>query len=107
VVTRDCSFNASGIVSATSLETALTVARGDALRRRADEVVVIGGTEIFQQTMALADRLEITHVHCVPAGDTFFPTIEAALWREVARSDHRAGLQDDADFSFVTYRRLT
>ena len=81
----------------------LTVARGDALRRGADEIVVIGGTDIFAQTMPLADRLEITHVHARPEGDTFFPPIDPKLWREAARSEHPAGPQDEAGFS--SYRR--
>ena len=54
---------------------------------------VIGGTDIFAQTMPLADRLEITHVHARPDGDTFFPPIDATQWRAVARSDHPAGPQ--------------
>ena len=74
-------------------------------RRGADEIMVIGGTDIFAQTMALADRLEITHVHAQPEGDTYFPPIDPKHWREVARSEHPAGPQDDASVSFVTYER--
>ena len=68
-----------GVVVARSLDAALTAARGDALRRGADEIVVIGGTDIFAQTMPLADRMEITHVHARPAGDTYFPPIDATV----------------------------
>jgi len=105
VVTRDPSFNAVAIVTAMSLDAAMAVARGDALRRGADAIVVIGGTDIFKQTMPLADRMEITHVHARPEGDTYFPSIDAARWRAVARSDHPAGPQDEAAFSYVTYQR--
>ena len=56
-----------------------------------NEIVVIGGTEIFAQTMALADRLEITHVHVQPEGDVYFPAIDPKLWRETARSEQPAG----------------
>ena len=55
--------------------------------------------------MPLADRMEITHVHARPAGDTYFPPIDATQWRAVARSDHPAGPQDEAAFSYVTYAR--
>jgi dihydrofolate reductase len=55
--------------------------------------------------MALADRMEITHVHARPDGDTHFPSIDAVEWREVVRSDHPAGPQDEATFSYVTYGR--
>jgi dihydrofolate reductase len=105
VVSRDSGFASQGVVVAGSIEAALAAAREDALGRGADEVVVIGGTDIFKQTMPLADRLEITHVHARPAGDTYFPPIDASQWREVARSEHPAGPKDEAGFSYVTYAR--
>ena len=98
-------FAAPGVVVAATLDAALTVARGDALRRGADEIVVIGGTDIFQQCMSLADRMEITHVHSRPEGDTYFPPIDATEWHASARSDHPAGPRDEAAFSYVTYTR--
>ena len=105
VVSRNGDFAAPGIVVAGSLDAALTAARGDALRRGVDEVVVIGGTDIFEQSMALADRIEVTHVHTRPTGDTHFPPIDASRWREQARSEHPAGPQDEAAFSYITYVR--
>ena len=106
VVTRDWAFKPQGLVMATSLDAALAIARDDAKRRGANAIMVIGGTEIFAQTMPLADRLEITHVHARPEGDTFLPAIDPAIWRETARSEHAAGPNDDADFSCVTYVRV-
>jgi dihydrofolate reductase len=105
VVSRNGDFAVPGIVATGNLDAALTTARGDALRRGANEIVVIGGTDIFAQTMALADRLEITHVHARPAGDTHFPPIDATVWRETARSEHPAGPKDEAAFSYATYVR--
>ena len=106
VVTRDKAFAAAGVVIASNIESALAVARGDALRRGANTVAVIGGTEIFAQTMPLAERLEITQVHARPDGDTHFPEIDRTIWREVDRSEHPAGPKDDAAYSHVTYIRL-
>lgn len=105
VVSRDPGFAPDGVVVVRDLEAALDAARDDAQRRGADEIAVIGGTGIFAQLMPLADRLEITHVHAQPAGDTYFPPIDATQWRAVARSDHPAGPQDEASFSYVTYAR--
>ena len=96
VVSRDVGFAASGIVTARSLDAAFAVARAEARKSAADEMVVIGGTDIFAQTMPMADRLEITEVHMEPDGDTFFPQIDPVAWREVARSDHPAGPRDQA-----------
>ena len=105
VVTRDAGFRAAGAVVTTLLADARMVATGDALRRLATEIAVIGGAEIYTQWMEYADRLEITEVHAKPAGDTYFAAIDAAVWEEVARVRHSAGPDDSADFSFVTYRR--
>jgi dihydrofolate reductase len=105
VITRDADFRAAGAVVTTSLANALAVATGDALRRFATEIAVIGGAEIYAQGMAHADRLEITEVHIRPTGDTFFAAIDAADWQEVARTRNSAGPDDSADFSYVSYVR--
>jgi dihydrofolate reductase len=105
VVTRDPEFRAAGVVVTNSFANAGAIAKGDALRRFATEIAVIGGAEIYAQWMACADRLEITEVHARPDGDTSFAAIDAAIWQEVARLRNPAGPADSADFSYVTYRR--
>jgi dihydrofolate reductase len=105
VVSRDPGFNPDGVIVVRDLEQALRVARDDAQRRGVGEIAAIGGTDIFTQLLPLADRLEITHVHARPEGDTYFPPIDATQWHPVARSDHPAGPQDEAGFSYVTYAR--
>jgi dihydrofolate reductase len=103
VISRDPDFAPPSVTVCRDLDSALAAARDDARRRGEDEIVVIGGTDIFAQTMLLADRLEITRVHLNPAGDTHFPAIDGARWRVSARSVHSAGPNDEADFSYVTY----
>jgi dihydrofolate reductase len=105
VVTRDPDFRADGVVVTHSFSDARAIATGDALRRFATEIAVIGGAEIYAQWMDSADRLEITEVHARPDGDTHFPAIDPAVWEEVARERNPAGLHDTADFSYVTFRR--
>jgi dihydrofolate reductase len=105
VVTRDADFRAAGAVVTTSFAEARAVALGDALRRFATEIAVIGGAEIYAQWMGIADRLEITEVHARPDGDTSLAAVDAAAWEEVARVRNSAGSDDSADFSYVTYRR--
>ena len=105
ILTRDASYRASGAVVTASFEDALLVAQGDALRRKVNEIAIIGGAEIYAHFMAGADRLEITEVHIRPDGDTSFAPIDAALWQEVARERHPAARDDSAEFSYVTYRR--
>src|SRR4051794_36663322 len=66
VVTRDASFRSPGAVVTASLADARMTALGDALRRFANQIAVIGGAEIYAQWMGIADRLEITEVHARP-----------------------------------------
>jgi dihydrofolate reductase len=106
VVTRDPSFRAAGVKVVPSVEAALEFARGEARRCGVGEIAVIGGTEVFNQTMSLADRLEITHVHAKPAGDVHFPSIDPEHWRATARSEMSAGPRDEFGASFVTYERV-
>jgi dihydrofolate reductase len=105
VVTRDLGFRAGGVVVTHSLNDALAIATGDALRRFATEIAIIGGADIYAQWMDRADRLEITEVHARPEGDTRFAAIDSTSWEEVARVRKPAGPDDSADFSYVTYRR--
>jgi dihydrofolate reductase len=105
VISRGSAVTIDGAVVAPDVATALAVGRGDALRRNADAIMVIGGSEIYAQTLDFADRLEITRVHAEPEGDATFPSIVAGSWVETARTEHGAGSEDDANFTFLTYER--
>ena len=105
VLTRDLGLVAPGAVLATSLDAALGYARADAAKRGVDEIMVIGGGDIFAATMGMADRLEITQVHASPEGDALFPPIDPEVWQEIWREDHYAGPDDAANFTLVTYVR--
>lgn len=105
VVSRNPAFALPGALVAPSLEAALEAARGDALRRGADSIMVIGGAQIYAQAVPLAERLEITQVHMRAEGDAAFPEISPTEWREVSRVSHPAGADDDAAYDVVTYAR--
>jgi dihydrofolate reductase len=105
VVTRDANYRAAGAVVTASFADARATALGDALRRFATEIAIIGGAEIYAQWMGVADRLEITEVHAKPEGETRFAPIDLKQWQEVARTFHARTDDDTADFSYVTYRR--
>jgi dihydrofolate reductase len=103
VITRDRNFAAPGVQTAASFEAALDLARKDAAARGTDEIMIIGGSDVFAASLPLADRLEITHVHAWPEGDVTFPPIDPTLWRAASRTEHAAGPQDDAGFAVATY----
>jgi dihydrofolate reductase len=105
VITRDANFAAPGVVAAPTFEAALALAREDAERRGTDEIMVIGGSEVFAAALPLAARLEITHVHSATQGDVTFPPIDPALWREAERSERAAGPDDEAAFDVTVYLR--
>jgi dihydrofolate reductase len=67
--------------------------------------VIGGGADIYAGTIDQAARLEITRVHTWPEGDTLFPAIDPAQWREAAREEHGAGPDDEAPFTTLTYER--
>lgn len=106
VLTRDPMLTIPGVLVTTSLAAALDAARGDALRRGADEITIVGGADIYAQTIADADRLVVTRVKLRPAGDTTFPTIDPEIWREVDRTEHAPGPDDEAAYSIHVYERL-
>ena len=105
VVSRNRDFAAPGVAVAPDIVRALEVARGDALRRAAGAVAVIGGAALYTGTIGAADRLVITRVHLRPEGDTFFPTIDPMVWQEVSRIAHEAGPDDAAAFTILVYAR--
>ena len=76
VVSRDRAFAAPGVLVAPNLDYALAAARGDALRRGADAVIVAGGADIYIQALPAASRLAMTEVHKRVEGDAYFPAID-------------------------------
>ena len=97
VLTRDVNAQFPGTETFVSIEDALAAVGAD------EQVFVIGGAEIYKQTMAIADRLEVTLVHDVPANaDAYFPAISDE-WRVVAQEDFTP--EDTPAYSFITYSK--
>ncbi|MFQ5625080.1 MAG: dihydrofolate reductase [Methyloligellaceae bacterium] len=105
VITRNPEFIAEGVVTAMSVDQAMKLARNRAKQRGADEIAVIGGAQIYALALPLAERIYLTEVHAHPEGDTFFPEIDGAQWRETSRERHLASPENSADFSFVVLER--
>jgi dihydrofolate reductase len=72
---------------------------------QSEEVFVIGGAEIFKQTLDRADRLYITEIDAVVDGDVFFPEYDKSQWKEVSRLHHNADERHTYAFDFVLYER--
>lgn len=97
VISRQPDYAAAGAELANSLAAGLALAAND------ERVFVIGGAEIYQQAMTVADRLEITEVALNPEGDSWFPEIAAVNWEKTAKITPPE--PTGTGFSFVSYRR--
>lgn len=101
VVTRQADYEAPECEVAHDVESALALAAGGDPPR----ICVIGGAEIYRQSMHRADRLIVTEVAAEPEGDTSMPAIDAETWREVARIRPERDPRDTASVEVVTYER--
>ncbi len=107
VISRDAEFSPIGAVVVHSLDEALATGRAVAKRDGVDAVMVTGGAQIYAEALALADRVELTEVDLAPSGDALFPPLSIRQWREVSRTLGERGPPDEANFSFVTYEKIT
>lgn len=97
VVSRRPDYQAPGCLVVHTLDEALASASVDS------EVFVIGGADIYRQTMAIADRLYLTLVHAHVDGDTFFPEFDSDQWQETSRERHEPDERHCYARSFITY----
>jgi dihydrofolate reductase len=97
VVTRNTEWRHVGVDAVTSLEAAIALA-GD------EPASIIGGAQVFTESMAIADRMIVTEIDHSFACDTFFPPIDPAAWVETARETHHSDA-NGYDYAFVTYER--
>jgi len=84
VVTRDEAFSADGVTVVNSIEAALEATK------QYDEVMVIGGANLYQQMLPLADKLYVTWVRHTFEGDVFFPEINTDDWVLTHQTEHSA-----------------
>lgn len=105
VVTRNKNFKQDGIYTVPSVALGLELAENLAEATNIDEVMVIGGGEIYAQTLTFADRIYKTEVHADVVGDTIFPELDPERWQEVSREHHKKQEGDSSDFAFVVLER--
>jgi dihydrofolate reductase len=101
VLTRDRRWQAEGVTVVHSVEEALQQARD------CEELVAIGGAEIYRLLLPLAHRIYLTHVHADVPGDTFFPAFDPAQWDDVEYRCHPADERHAYPVTFVTLERRT
>ncbi len=102
VITRDPFFTAEGVLIAHSIREALELAY-DAGET---EAFIIGGGEIYRQSADLWDRVYLTEVDLSVEGDTFFPELDPAQWRETWRETHAPDEKNEYAFTFRILERI-
>ncbi|WP_316860090.1 dihydrofolate reductase [uncultured Cohaesibacter sp.] len=105
VISADNGFDEAGIVKVASIEDALDTARSVAQRDGVDEIVIMGGGSVYNALWDRADKLQVTHIHCAPEGDTFMPAIDMNRWSLVSKDLQEQGANDSAAFSYACYER--
>lgn len=99
IITRQADWKAEGTITATDLNDALQ----KAAETNCKEAFVIGGGEIYQQAIEIADKIYITRVHATLDGDTFFPAIDETKWELAYNQDFAADEKHAYAYSFQTW----
>lgn len=102
IITRDLDYKKDGIEIVHSLNEALGL-----LPDKNEEIFIIGGEEIFKQSMSLADRLYITHIEAEDKdADAFFPEIIPIVWNEISREEHQKDEKNPFNYTFSIYEKI-
>jgi dihydrofolate reductase len=105
VITRREDYRAEGVRVVAGLDDALRLAEDIALIDGVQELMVIGGAEIYAAALPRAQRLYLTEVHADVAGDAVLPPVDWSEWREISRERHIAVPPNPYDYSFVLFER--
>ncbi|MFN7014985.1 MAG: dihydrofolate reductase [Bacteroidia bacterium] len=101
VITRQNNYTALGAIVVSSLHEAIEKAKatGD------DEIFIIGGGEIYAQSISIADKIYLTKVHHTFDADTFFPQINMNEWDIISSSEYPADEKNIYAFTFIELKR--
>ena len=105
VLSRDPDLRAEGALVAPDLEAGLALAAKEAQRMGSTDIAIIGGADVFAETLPRAARIELTEVHGRPEGDTHFPEFDRREWRETARDGPHQDKGATYPYTFVTLER--
>jgi dihydrofolate reductase len=106
IITRNPDWSADGVKIVHSLEQAFKLAESIVAIDGQNELLVIGGDQIYQSSLPMIDRIYLTQVHSEVNGDAWFPEVNWKDWREVGREDFIAEGANPYDYSFVVFDRF-
>lgn len=97
IITRNKNYKAEGCIIVNSIEDALKIVPKN------EDTFIIGGAEIYKQSLHLSDKIELTRVHTTCEADAFFPEIDAEEWKITNEEFHPKDEKHNFDFTFLTY----
>ena len=96
IITRNENYEVDGCEVVSSLEEAFLLTNNDCF--------IIGGGEIYKQSMDSADKIYLTLVNCEVEGDTYFPEIDSN-WKKISRKDFESDEKNEYNYSFIEYEK--
>jgi dihydrofolate reductase len=101
VVTRQAGFQAEGAYVCATPQDAIALAEQFAQQRGVEELLVIGGAQLYRETLPLCQHIYLTEVDCEIVGDADYPKLDHSEWRELSRERHFQDGEGNPDYSFV------
>jgi dihydrofolate reductase len=98
IITRQKDYKApEGCIVVNSLTKAIEISPEN------EEVFIIGGGQIYKQSIEIADKIELTRVHTTVEADVFFPVIDETIWEEIESEHHPKDEKHQYDFTYLTF----
>ena len=105
VMTRDPNWQREGVKVVSDLDAGIELAESQGLIDGVDEIMIIGGAEIYALALPRATRAYLTQVHAEPKGDVFFPDMDLSQWQMVRQKKCYADKLHSSDYTFEDYQR--
>tara|TARA_Y100000814_G_C12319486_1_gene397785 strand:- start:657 stop:1151 length:495 start_codon:yes stop_codon:yes gene_type:complete len=99
VITRDTNYSKPNIQVCSSIEDAINLTKTDT------QPFIIGGGEIYSQTINIVDKIELTRVHEEFDGDAYFPEIPLDIFELINKENYNSDLENEFDYSYLTYKK--
>lgn len=103
IITRNKDYQVEGCWVVDSIDKAFQVAE----KENQQDVFILGGAQIYDKTINIADKMFITEIQSTFDGDAFFPSINEEIWKEVAREQHQPDEKNKHPYAFVEYKNIS
>lgn len=101
VITQQKNYDVNGAICANSMEAAIKIVT----QNDYNEMMVVGGGDIYKQALPIAHKILLTRVHTHIHGDTFFPEIDTNIFQLIQQKDNTADDKHAFDYTFETWQR--